>query len=213
MKFTRVRKWMKRIILSAVFLAVLAGGLLGYTLVRIERALDKVNALILRGDFVSAEALINLEDNFFLVKAKNKFVRLRDGRIKLARCRVGYGLGGFKTAADACLAATSELKTADEKFLAYYYAALAKFNRGLSVGAGSGAATDAIHYLKEALKAKEDGEAQALLAALLEEEAEFKMTLKGLKDKGQPSKDEPRAPSLFRDDDGGSGAGAKEKGY
>ncbi|MFY9462448.1 MAG: hypothetical protein WAP51_04585, partial [Candidatus Sungiibacteriota bacterium] len=154
MKFERMLKWVKRIILSAVFLAVLAGGLLGYTLQRTERAMERVNELVLRGDFVSAEILVNHEDNFFLYAAKNKFVRLRDGRVKLARCRVAYGLGEFEVAADACRAATPELKTADEKFLAYYYAALAKFNRGLSASAGAGAATDAIHYLKEALKAK-----------------------------------------------------------
>lgn len=211
MKFEKTRKWVKRIFWSAVTLSALTAGLLGYTIYRNEIALERANAFILRGNFVLAEELIVFEENFFLSKAKNKFARLRDGRIKLAHCRVLYGLAQFETAADTCLAAGLEVKTVDEKFFAYYYIALAKLNRGLSVNAKAGAATDAIYYLKEALKVKEDGEAQALLLALLEEEAKFKEMIKGLKDK-DPSQGKPRTPSLFLDD-GGSGVGAKEKGY
>ena len=211
MKFVRMAKWAKRIIAGVVFLAALAGGLLGYTLVRTERALDRVNAFILRGDLFSAEVLLTREENFLLYRAKDRFVRLRDGRIKLARCRVLYGLSQFDAAQDACLDAVAEVKTSDEKFLAHYYAALSTFNRGLSATAGAGAATDAIHYLKEALKVKEDGEAQALLALLLEEEAKFNEMMRGPKEKGVP-KDKPRLPSLFREE-GGDGAGTKEKGY
>lgn len=211
MKFKKTRKWMKRIFWSAVTLSALTAGLLGYTIYRNEIALERANTLILRGNFVLAEELIVSEENFFLSKAKNKFVRFRDGRVKLAYCRVSYGLAQFETAADTCLAAALEVKTVDEKFFAYYYIALAKLNRGLSVNAKDGAATDAIYYLKEALKVKEDGEAQTLLSALLEEEAKFKEMMKGLKDKDS-SQGKSRIPSLFLDK-GGSGVGAKEKGY
>ncbi len=211
MKLVSAWKWMRRTLMFLVMVAVLSGGLLGYMLDRTERAILTANTLIQRGDFVSAEDMLVREDNFFLTKFKNRFSSLRDGRLKLARCRTEFGLARYDTAAESCLNAAGEARTSDEKFFAYYYAALAKFNRGSAVGASAGAATDAIYYLKEALKVREDGEAQALLSALLEEEKNFKEMLKGLKGKAA-SKEKPRMPSLFRDD-GGAGAGAKEKGY
>lgn len=211
MKFQKTRKWMKRVVTFLAVIGVALAGLLGYILDKNERTISAVNALIIRGDLVSAEDLLVREENFFLTKAKNRFARLRDGRMKVARCRTEFGLGLYETAIESCHDAASYVRTSDEKFSAYYYMALSKLNRGLSVGAGVGAATDAIYYLKEALKVKEDGEAQGLLASLLEEEVAFKEAMKGQKEKDRAG-EKSRVPSLFRDE-GGDLGGTKGKGY
>lgn len=203
-------KGLKRLFYCLAFLALALTGLFGYSLLRTERLLAGVDQLLQRGDFAAADAKLARESQTLLYKARERFFRLRDGRLALARCRVSFELAHLDETARFCQSALSEAKTDEERFFAYWYLALAKLNASITAEASGGGGSDAIHYLEEALKLKSDGEAQVLLYLLLEERAKFNEMLKQKK-QGQTDQ-KPRLPSLFRDDNGGTGA-AKEKGY
>lgn len=202
-------KWLKRLCVIFVFVALGLVGLFGYSLLRTERLLAEVDQFIVKGDLATADALLAADSQTALYKARERVVRLRDGRVKLARCRVSFALARLQDAFGYCQLALAEVKTDDERFFSYYYMALVKLNASLTAEASGGGGSDAIRYLEEALKLKSDGEAQVLLYLLLEERAKFNEMLKQKK-QGQAGEN-PRLPSLFRDD-GGTGA-AREKGY
>lgn len=203
MKLNSPRKWSFRA-LAAVLLAGSALTILyGHTLFRAEKVLREVNVLILRGDPLGADSVLAAEERR-LAQFREKLVFIAEVRLKLARCKVDYELERYAAAADSCFLAAERAKTPDEKFIGYYYAALARLN---SASAGDGGS--AILFLKEALKVKPDGEAQSLLHRLLEADAKFKELLKGGEKKKEGEKRKP--PPLFRDSTGGSAG--KEKGY